>query len=353
MDRKRKMGLPKPVKATSLEKKMRTRRGLLLGMLLALAGLLGTPEAPGQAANGLASGALASIRGSVVLPDGTPVPEAVKVTLKVMRGDQAIVYTDQQGRFELSGLTPGDYTLEIQADRNRYEVTTEKVSVQRNVPTFATIYLKEKQSERRAVSGRTVSVAMLDQKVPGAAKREFESATRLAAQGKLNESTEALRRAIAIYPDYLMAHNDLGAQLLEQGKLDEAVEQFRAAVRIDPNAFNAQLNLGIALARQNKFADALAALDKALTLEPSAPAVHLYAGIACVGMNDAQRGEKELKAAYELGGSPFADALVHLGRLYLTRGDREMALKTFQTYLQESPNGANAAQVQKLVATLH
>ena len=37
----------------------------------------------------------------------------------------------------------------------------------------------------------------------------------------------------------------------------------------------------------------------------------------------------------------------------MQKGDREMALKTFETYLRESPDGANAAQVQKMIAILH
>jgi tetratricopeptide (TPR) repeat protein len=347
------MRFPDPVQILVLETKMVLLRRVRLSVLLALMVIAIAPVTLGQPSSGLASGAKASIRGTVMMPDGSPVSEAVKVTLKVLRGDRTMVYTDQQGRFELRNLNSGDYTLEVEADRNRFEVTSERVQLQRNAPTFVTIYLKEKQAERGTVSGRTVSVAMLDQRVPSAAKREFEKASRLASQREFDESIEALRRALAIYPDYLMARNDLGAQLMEQGRLDEAKAQLLAAVRIDPNAFNAQLNLGIVLVRQENFAEGLPTLDKAMTIEPSAPAVHLYAGMACAGLNDMPRAEKELNAAYGLGGAPYAVALVHLGRLYLKRGDRELALKTFQTYLHESPDGANAAQVQKMIAILH
>jgi tetratricopeptide (TPR) repeat protein len=346
------MKFPEPVQVLVLEEGMRLVRGALLGMVLTLTSLAFQPATVGQVPRGLVAGGQVSIRGTVMLPDGAPLSEAVKVTLKVLRGDRATVYTDQQGRFELRNLTSGDYTIEVEADRNRFEITTERVQIQRNLPTLVNIYLKEKQPERRAVSGRTVSVAMLDQKVPSAARREFEKATRFASQGKSDESIEALRRALAIYPDYLMARNDLGAQLMEQGRLDEAKAELLAAVKIDPNAFNAQLNLGIVLVRQDNFAEALPTLDKAMTLEPSAPAVHLYAGMACAALNDTQRAEKELKAAYDLGGAAFAVALVHLGRLYLKRGDREMSLKTFQTYLQVSPDGPSAPQVQRLIAHL-
>lgn len=297
---------------------------------------------------------LGSIRGNVVMADGSPVSEAVKITLKAMRGDVATVYTDQQGRFELVNITPAQYTIEVDADaRRRFEITRESVQVQRGGgPTMVTLYLKEKPGEARVGGDKSISVGMLDQKVPSAAKKEFQKASHFAGEGNAIEAIASLKRAIAIYPDYLAAHNDLGAQLLEQGQLDEAANELRAAIKIDPKAFNPQLNLGIVLIQQNKFSEALTALDKALSIEPAAPAAHLYAGMASVKLNDTARGEKELNAAYDLGGNTYAVALLHLGKLYMKRGEREMALKSFESYLRESPNAADAAQVQKLIGML-
>ena len=296
---------------------------------------------------------IGSIHGNVLKPDGTPVTGAVKVTLKVMRGDQMIAYTDQEGRFELQNVTQGEYTIEADSDRERhYDPGTEKVLVRRGVASLVTIYLREKQTERQSVHGKSVSVGMLDQHVPSAAKKEFDRASRYYAEGNSTESIAALKRALVIYPDYLAAHNDLGAQFLEQGEFAEAENQLQAAIKIDPKAFNPQLNLGIVLLHQNKFSESLAALDKALSLEPAAPAGHLYAGIASVKLNDSARGEKELNAAYDLGGSVYAVALLHLGRLYMKRGEREMALKSFESYLRETPNAPDASQVEKLIGML-
>jgi tetratricopeptide (TPR) repeat protein len=87
-------------------------------------------------------------------------------------------------------------------------------------------------------------------------------------------------------------------------------------------------------------------------MEPSAPAAHLYAGMASVKLDDTVRGEKELNAAYDLGGNTYAVALLHLGKLYMKKGEREMALRSFESYLRESPNAADAAQVERLIGTL-
>ncbi len=150
----------------------------------------------------------------------------------------------------------------------------------------------------------------------------------------------------------VMAHNDLGAQLLEQGQLNEAAAKLRTAIKIDPKAANPQINLGIVLERQNNFLDSLATLDKALSLDPASPAAHLYAGLASVKLNDTARGETELKTAYDLGGTSYAIALLQLGQLYMKKGQREMAIQAFESYLRESPDAANAAQIEKLISKL-
>jgi tetratricopeptide (TPR) repeat protein len=282
------------------------------------------------------------------------VNEPVKVTLKVLRGDQATTYTDRDGRFQFLNLAAGDYTIEAEADRSRdrFEITSERITVRINTPNFITLSLKDKEKAQDAKRDKTVSVAMLDQKVPPAAKHEYDNATQLARAGKSDESIAALQRALAIYPDYLMALNDLGAQLLDAARPDEALLVLKKATQIDPNSFNPQLNLGIVLVQKKMFAEALVALDHALTVEPSAPAAHLYAGMAAAGGNDAARAEREYKAAHNLGGNSFSVALLYLAQLEIKLGRKQDAVDALQLYLREDPSGANSAVAKKMLADL-
>jgi tetratricopeptide (TPR) repeat protein len=334
---------------------MRCRAIATLVLPLMLTGYVYSQTLSRGGSGGVAPDRPGSIQGNVVMPDGSPVSEAVKLTLKTLRGDVATVYTDQQGRFDIGNVAPAQYTLEADADRERrFEITQEAVQVLRGGgPTLVTLYLKEKQGTTQAGADKTISVGTLDQKVPSAAKREFQKAGHFTAEGNAIEAIAALKRAIAIYPDYLAARNDLGAQLLEKGQLDEAANELRAAIKIDPRAFNPQLNLGIVLIQQNKLSEALTALNRALSIEPSAPAAHLYAGMASIDLNDTTRGVKELNAAYDLGGNTYAVALLHLGKVYMKEGEREMALKSFESYLRELPHAPDAAQVQQLISRLH
>jgi Tfp pilus assembly protein PilF len=295
-----------------------------------------------------------SIRGRVLMPNGRPVSEPIKVTLRQLRGDRSISYTDSDGGFEIGGLIPSFYTVEVEADRERkYEPNSERVEVYPSSPTIVVIYLKEKSDESKEKAAETVSVSELEQSVPSGAKREFERGSRAGLEGKTDEAVDHLRKALAIYPEYLKARNDLGTYLLSQGKLDEAADELRAAIKIDPKAFNPRLNLGMVLVKQHEFQDAAASLEMALTLDARSPAAHLYAGLAHLGLNETDRAEKEFSTAYELGGGgEYALAQFHLGHLYMDKGERALALKAFETYLRDKPDAVNAEQVRRLIGML-
>jgi Flp pilus assembly protein TadD len=331
---------------------------LFLPLLCGLAEAQGTGAPSGRppsSADGGGNASAGSIRGRVVLSDGSPVSEPIRVTLRVLRGDQSIIYTDSQGMFEIGNLTPGAYTLEVDADRDRkYEATSERIQVYGRVPTLMTLYLKDKgvTIEEKKSGSNVVSAEELDEKAPPGASKEFALGTKAGKDGKLEEAVAHLRKAIALYPGYLKARNDLGTYLLAQGNLEEAAQELREALRIAPKAFNPQLNLGIVLVEQHHFPEGVEALDKALSLNSASPAAHLYIGIALAGLDESERAERELSTAYELGGGQYTLAQFHLGQLYMNKGERALALKAFETYLRDKPDAANAEQVRRLIGML-
>lgn len=309
---------------------------------------------PGQSSTSTADSSTGGIiRGRVVLPNGAFLSEGIRITLQTIRGVDASVFTDNTGRFEFTRLTQGKYQIVAEADKDKFEVGTENVEIVggRNPTSVVTIVLREKAQPGQPKAA-AISATELDANVPGKARKEFEHASALNREGKTEEAIEHLRKAIALYPRYLMAHNDLGAELLELGRLDAAEEELRIAVNIDPAAFNPILNLGIVLVKKKQFVQARGTLDKAISLQAQAPAARLYSGLALLGTSEIDRAEKQFLAAHDLGGSEYAVALFHLGQLYMNRGERKLARESFQRYLQEAPNAENLDQVRKLIAML-
>jgi tetratricopeptide (TPR) repeat protein len=275
----------------------------------------------------------------------------VKITLQTIRGVESSIFTDNLGTFEFTKLSSGKYQIVVEADRDRFDVATESVEIGKGLPAILTIILREKAAPGRPRAA-AVSTREIDVQIPDKARKEFERASSAVREGKTAEAIVHLRRAIALYPRYLMAHNDLGTQLLELGRLDEAEAELRLSLSIDSAAFNPTLNLGIVLLQRHQFVEARDVLDKAISLQAQSPAARLYIGLALSGTSESARARKEFQAAYDLGGGQYAIALFYLGQLYMAGGDRKQALLYFQRYLREAPNANNLDQVRKLIAIL-
>jgi tetratricopeptide (TPR) repeat protein len=293
-----------------------------------------------------------SISGNVLLPNGAALNERAKVVLQTDRGIKSNVYTDNRGRFQFDRLTPSIYEVVIEVDGDRFETAKVSVEVFPGSPVMINVNLKEKKPKGSGNAGKVISTGELDTAIPAAAKKEFDRASEASKSGKADDAIAHFRKAIALYPQYVMAHNDLGAELLGQGKLDDAAEELRRAIQLDPKAFNPHLNLGIVLVEKREFSEAAVELKTALELQPNSPAARLYHGLALAGSNALDDAERELKTAHELGGPTYAVALFHLGQLYMDKGERDLARKTLESYLREAPNDGNAPQARKLLELL-
>ena len=331
----------------------RLTAGVFLVLLLAAAVCAQSRPAGGRP--GTPESGTGDIRGRVVMSGGESITQPIKIFLRSLRGDHSMVYSDSQGAFEMRAVAPGEYTVVVEPDaQSQFEEASARVTVNRSATSLVNISLREKREARREAppGGPVVSATELSQKVPGPARKEFELASEAGRAGRAEEAVAHLRKALAIFPDYLMALNDLGTYLLALGRLDEAAEQLRRAVRLDPKAFNPQLNLSIVLVEQQKYAEAADELEKSLALDARSPAARLYAGRAYLALGMLERAEKELVAAYEFGGGRYALALFHLGHLYMDKGERALALRAFETYLREAPAAANAEQVKRMIGIL-
>jgi tetratricopeptide (TPR) repeat protein len=261
------------------------------------------------------------------------------------------VFTDNQGQFIFRSLAPALYQVVVEGEKNLWETTSVNVEVFPNAPSILTIVLKEKKVSSTKAAG-TVSAAELEASVPQKARKEFDRASDAYGAGKIEESIAHLRKAIEYFPNYLMAHNDLGAQLLEQGKLDEAESELRRAILIDKKAFNPHLNLGIVLFKGKRYTEALESLNEAVSLDASSAAARLYLGQTLAAVGEVKPALKELNTAYELGGDAFAVALLYLGGVYLKANDPKAALKAFEHYVQIAPKGPNVVEAQRQIALL-
>ncbi|MCB9738527.1 MAG: tetratricopeptide repeat protein [Deltaproteobacteria bacterium] len=127
----------------------------------------------------------------------------------------------------------------------------------------------------------------------------YNLATALAAQGKTEAAVAQFRAALAVKPDYAVAHRDLGMLLLRTARkgepVDAAIAHLQAAVRFDGNDGAAFFGLGNALGRAGQWQPAVAALRQAVALGVRAPALQHNLGVGLRALGD----ETGARAAFE------------------------------------------------------
>jgi tetratricopeptide (TPR) repeat protein len=288
----------------------------------------------------------------VVLPSGQFVTQRVRLVVSYLTNPGITYYTDNNGGFGFSGLGEGAYTIEATGDTRLYETVSQEVRVARGMHLKLVIHLKERGKPADTKTENVVSLAELKQKVPDPAKKEFEKATRLVSEGKLQEAIPQYKKALVIFPEYLMARNDLGVQYLKLKRIEEAVEQFEAALEVDSKVFNPRLNLGIAMVEQKRFLEAKDHLNQAISLDSSSPSAHLYLGIASTEIDELEAAERELSAAYTLGGEQYAVVHYYKANVHMKRGEREAAIRELTAYLGKFPSGDHADNARTLLEKL-
>ena len=319
---------------------------LLVGLPMLVRGQIQAPE--GREVPDTNS---AIIEGKVRLPSGFSAERNVKITLKNSQSVLSTLFSKKHGEFRFDNLSQGLYYVQAEiVGAGSFEPVVEQVMLGRGITFELTLQFGENQSAQSAMgmNSRVVSAAELRQQVPAAAKKEYVQGMKFVSKGDIQQATSHFQTAITIYPEYLAARNDLGAQYLKQKKLDEAEKHFQIVLDADPKNFNAKFNLGLVRIERKNYLDAIGQLNQAIAIDSSRPVARLWLGFALLESGDVPGAERELDKALIMGGPECVAAHYHLARVYLSRGDIAEATRSVRAYLQEAPRGEYVKEAREL-----
>ena len=156
--------------------------------------------------------------------------------------------------------------------------------------------------------------------------KEQEQAVELIRQAMEHQMAQEFDQAIRLYKKSIEvfptadAHTYLGWAYSFKGRLNEAIAQCEIAIELDPEFGNPYNDIGVYLMQQQKLDDAIPWLERA---------------------KNAKR--------YEPRHFPY----INLGRVYLTKGMVQQAIKEFSGALEIHPTDAELAElVQELQSKL-
>lgn len=185
--------------------------------------------------------------------------------------------------------------------------------------------------------------------VPERAQREMLRSQECRLQGDNREATLHLERALAIWPRYPEALNNLGTRYHREGKYEKAIQCFRKVTEIDPDFYLGWLNLGGSFLASGSPQKALEAQLRALELRPddvmaNALTAMSYYRLSCLP----EARERFLKVA-EL--DPVSAALPHfyLALISMAQNKTAEADEYIRSYLEIHPNSPRSPYLRKVL----
>ena len=303
----------------------------------------------------LGTGGRFIIQGTIIFPSGQRVDRPLKVRLDTPTRGELITMTDTNGRFSFYRLTPGNYTILIDADEN-YEAVNERANIiqaGRSMGSTEEIIPIQIRLKRKATDAIRPEVVHADlANVPKPAVELYNTALKLAQEGKNKAAIDKLNEAIKLHPTFMLAFNELGVQYQKVNELDKADDALQSALKISPNSFAPLVNHGIVLVRLKRYADAEGNLRAALRENDKSAITHFYLGRALAYLGQFDEAEKELDTAITLGGEQMREAHRYLGAIYHARGQTEKAIAQLETYLKIAPKADDADAVRQLIKQL-
>lgn len=123
-----------------------------------------------------------------------------------------------------------------------------------------------RKGEKDTPGGGLVSATSL--KIPSKAQKELDKGNKELAANKFPEAREHFEKAVAIYPQYDMAYNNLGVTLMKLGDQNGGRQAFQKSVEVNDKFAPGYLNLARIQAGEKKYDEAAENLMRSLSVEP-------------------------------------------------------------------------------------
>ena len=289
-----------------------------------------------------------SVTGIVLSPGGRPVGYSVRIRLS-RPGAEVSTFSDEYGRFMITGLGNGSYTIFVEPGED-FEPDTQQVEISQppnTVPQTHSVTFRLRFKKGVTAKPGTLEADLAG--VPKGAVESYRNAATAAAKGDTEKAVEDLLSAVAEHPDFMLAHAELGVQYQKLNDLEKADEHLRIALRLKPDAYEPLANRGVILVRLRKYAEAEPVLRDAIKLKDESAVVHFYLGRSLLGQKKPDDAEGEFRIAFEKGGNEMIESRRALATIYLERGENEKAMKEIEAYLAVNPKPADEAHLRETV----
>src|SRR2546425_10231608 len=205
-----------------------------------------------------------TVVGKVIFPPGRQPDRRCTVRLSSVRVGEFPTMTDDSGVFTFRRLREGSYFITVEAGKD-YLPAQETVNLFDNRPRTTTVQIELRLRPTATTRPAVVNAALAG--VPKAALELYQKGIASAGAGDNKNAIEELKAAVALYPAFVPALNELSALYVNINELQKAEEALITALTYEPNNATLRLNYGYVLLLQERFVDSERELHRAIELK--------------------------------------------------------------------------------------
>jgi tetratricopeptide (TPR) repeat protein len=298
------------------------------------------------------------IYGQVLTTSRSPVPQLYVELINDVNRIISRTRTDGSGNFIFVGMGTGRFNVRVLPGATDFEEQTQEVQI----TSLALSNLGSSDSQqvifylrtrRDAAAKPAVKGVIFAQEIPKDAEKYYEKAVADLDANRTDLGIAGLQDAVKAFPDYFLANDRLGVELLKRQKWQEARDRFARAAHINERSANSWYGLAFCEYALGSVEKAVEAARKATVINPDSPEMALILGIALRKERQFTDAEQALLKAKKLAGDKSPDTYWNLALLY--RYDlkkNKQAADELENYLRVKPDHPNAELLKKLIRQL-
>lgn len=270
---------------------------------------------------------------------------------------QRFIHSDGETSFQVGAA--GDYHLHVSGEAIQ-EATSETVTVScgdRAKLTFVHVKPKEtaatgevRNSAGKESIGTMTSAGQL--RTPAEARKVFDKGYEAWQKKEYEKAADFFQQAVNAYPQYDAAYNNLGVVYMKINQPGKALVALETAVKLNDKDADADRNLARLMIMNAEYAKADELIKKSLMVEPSDPGGLTLAAIAQLKTGQYPAAVQSAQKLHQLPHDGYASCHYVAGQALERLNQLPNARVQYQLYLQEMPDGPEAAQTRTALARI-
>ena len=329
---------------------LRTFSKWLAPILFALAAASAMAQLPAERSTSV------DLQVRVTFQDDRAAGDQIRVELISGTGTKAgEAFTNADGRASFRVTSPGAYELRVSGipvqGTSVESLQIDEMDKSRMV--FVRVKPKIDAAASTSKAGGSPVTSANELRIPPEAQKAFHKGMEAWQHNDYAHAAEQFQKAIAIYPAYDTAYNNLGVMYFQTNEIEKAREAFEKSVALNDKNADADRNLARILIHDGNFTRAEGLLQKSLLVEPLNPVTLALLSVAEIQNGNDDGALATARKTHQLPHEGYSVVHFVAGQAYEHKGQPQDAFVEYETYLQESPTGAEAAQVRSALARLN